>query len=118
VEILAHMGDLMDWGLAMSREKPVFKESVPLPWPREVERFFAAVTAWDAFLATGAALATPTEKIFAGPIADTLTHIGQINLLRRAAGSPVRGESYARAPIAIGQTGFEQPPPAPGSEFD
>lgn len=118
VEVLAHMGDLMDWGLAMSREKPIFHESDPLPWPREIERFFAAVTAWDAYLASGSPLAAPPEKIFQGPIADALNHTGQINMLRRMAGSPVRGENYFRASIASGQTGFNQPPPTPGSEFD
>lgn len=117
-EILAHMGDLMDWGLAMSREKPVWHDSKPLAWDGEVRRFFAAVTAWDEYLASGAPIATPVEKILAGPIADSLQHTGQINLLRRMAGSPVRGESYAKADIRIGRTGLEQPPPNPLYEFD
>jgi hypothetical protein len=118
VEILAHMGDLMDWGLTLSRGQPTFHESVPLPWTQEVDRFFAAVTAWEKYLASEATLAAPAEKIFQGPVADALTHVGQINLLRRMADAPVRGESYNRAPIAIGQTGFDQPPPTPESEFD
>jgi len=117
-QILAHMGDLMDWGLAMSRSKPVFHVSEPLPWAQEVERFFAALRAWDDYVASGEPLAAPPAKIFQGPVADALTHTGQINLLRRMAGGPVRGESYFRAAIAIGQTGAEQPPPTPGSEFD
>ena len=118
VEILAHMGDLMDWGLRMSREKPKWNDAAPQAWEDEVRRFFAAVTAWDAYLATGAPIATPVEKILAGPIADCLNHTGQLNLLRRASGSPVKGESYARADIRIGQTGLEQPPANPEYEFD
>jgi hypothetical protein len=118
VEILAHMGDLMDWGLSMSSAKPLWNTSTPLPWGREVERFFAAVTAWDAWLAKGEPLAAPAGKILQGPIADALTHTGQINLLRRMSGSPVRGESYARATIEIGRTGTEQTPPMPAAEFD
>lgn len=118
VRILAHLGDLMDWGLTMTRDQPAWHDSPPLPWDREVERFFAAVTAWDAQLATGAPLARPMERILQGPIADSLTHVGQINLLRRMAGAPVRGENYARAAIRIGQTGLDQSPPKPGSEFD
>jgi hypothetical protein len=118
VQILAHMGDLMDWGLTISSDKPEFHESEPLPWDREVERFFAAVTRWDEFLGTDAPLAAPAEPIFQGPIADALTHVGQINFARRIAASPVRGESYNRASIAIGQTGRDQPPPDPKFEFD
>jgi len=33
VEILAHMGDLMDWGLSMSRGAPAWNNAPPRPWP-------------------------------------------------------------------------------------
>jgi hypothetical protein len=46
-----------------------------------------------------------------GPIADALTHVGQLTLLRRLAGSPVRGENYLRADIASGRVGPQQEPP-------
>lgn len=118
VEILAHMGDLMDWGLTMTREKAKWNDAVPLPWDDEVKRFFAAVTAWDEYLASGAPIATGVEKILAGPVADALNHTGQLNLLRRMSGSPVRGESYARADIRVGRTGLEQAPADPRYEFD
>ena len=117
-EILAHMGDLMDWGLTMSRGQAVWNDSRPLAWDDEVERFFSSVTSWDEFLATGAPLATPWEKVFQGSLADALTHVGQIAMLRRVAGAPIRGESYNLAPIRIGQTALEQPPATAGSEFD
>jgi hypothetical protein len=118
LEILAHTGDLMDWGLSMSSGKPAWNEAKPKPWDQEVQRFFAAVTAWDRQLAGVAETEAPEERLFQGPIADALMHTGQISLLRRMAGSPVRGESYNLAPIRIGQTGFEQPSPRPDAEFD
>ena len=118
LQILAHMGDLMDWGLAMSRDQGAWNEATPLPWDREVQRFFAALTAWDAHLAKGGPLNTSWERLFQGAIADALTHTGQLAMLRRAMGSPIRGESYNRAHIRVGQTGFEQPPAPEGSEFD
>src|SRR2546426_11302508 len=37
-----------------------------------------------------------------GPIADALTHIGQI-AMRRLAGAPIKGESYFAAEILIGR---------------
>ncbi len=118
VQILAHIGDLLDWGLSMCRGKPAFHESAPLPWDREVERFHAALGAWDEYLASDARLEAPMDRVFQGPIADALTHVGQINLLRRMAGSPVRGESYNRATIEIGRTGADQVPASPQFEFD
>ena len=54
--------------------------------------------------------------MFQGPIADALTHIGQIGMMRRMAGAPVRGENYFKADIAAGRVGAEQS--APRFEFD
>ena len=118
VEILAHMGDLMDWGLSMTRGAPRWSDAPPQPWSAEVQRFFTAVTAWDEHLASGAPIGIEMEKLLAGPLADCLNHTGQLNLLRRVAGAPVRGESYARAPIRTGRTSLEQEPADPRNEFD
>ena len=116
VEILAHVGDLLDWALGMADARQVWHASTPLPWPQEVERFFACLKRLDDRLASGAPLGTPAEKIFQGPIADALTHVGQIAMLRRMAGCPMRGENYFVADIAEGRVGPEQS--APRREFD
>jgi hypothetical protein len=115
-EIVAHLGDLFDWALSMARGQYAWHDSAPLPWHEEVERFFTALTAFDTHLASSAPLGWPAEHLFQGPIADALTHTGQLAMMRRLAGHPVRGESYARADIAVGRTGLEQAPPR--VEFD
>ena len=107
-EILAHIGDLMDWALALCDGKHDWHDSKPLEWPHEVARFFAALEALDRRLASGAALGASAERLFQGPIADALTHVGQIAMLRRMAGSPVKGENYFKAEIAAGRVGAEQ----------
>ena len=106
-EILAHIGDLLDWAAALADGRRDWHNSTPLAWDREVARFFAALEALDRRLA-GAAPACSQEKLFQGPIADALTHVGQIAMLRRMAGCPVRGENYFRAEIAAGRVGAEQ----------
>ena len=116
VEILAHIGDLLDWALALADGRHEWHDSPPLPWERETTRYFAALARLDARLASPAAPGFPAEKLFQGPVADALTHIGQINLLRRMAGEPVRGENYFGAEIAAGRVGPEQAPPR--KEFD
>lgn len=116
VEILAHIGDLLDWALALADGRHEWHDSPPLPWERETARFFAALARLDARLASPAPLGFPAEKLFQGPVADALTHIGQINMLRRMASEPVRGENYFRAEIAAGRVSFEQAPPR--MEFD
>ena len=115
-EILAHMGDLFDWALALADGKHVWHNSAPVPWEREVERFFAGLAAFDRRLASGQPLGFSAEKLFQGPVADALTHTGQIGMLRRMAGAPVRGENYFRAKIEMGSVGAQQE--APVVEFD
>jgi hypothetical protein len=110
-EILAHIGDLLDWGLAMAKGQPAWKDSKPLAWDREVDRFFAALAAFEKYLASDQPLGSPVEKLFQGPIADALTHTGQMALLRRVFGQPVRAENYFKADIAAGRVGREQSKP-------
>ena len=114
-EILAHVGDLFDWALSLVRGAQAWHTSTPLDWPDEVSRFFGAVQALDDALASDAPLATSPEKLLQGPIADALTHIGQIAMLRRLAGAPIKGENYFVADIVAGRVGPEQR--APRREF-
>ena len=116
LEILAHIGDLFDWALHLSEGKSIWKNDAPLSWDEEVARFFKGLTALDERLASDAPLGSSVEKLFQGPIADALTHVGQINLLRRMAGAPVKGENYFRADIVAGRVGVDQS--APRVEFD
>ena len=89
LEILAHIGDLLDWGLSQVQGQEAWPRHTPASWDAEVERFFASLKALDDALASDMPLGAPAERILAGPIADALTHTGQINMLRRLAGSPV-----------------------------
>jgi hypothetical protein len=116
VQILAHIGDLLDWALSLAVGTQAWHNSTPLPWDQEVERFFAALKGFDDYLAGAETVHESPEKLFQGPVADALTHVGQIAMLRRMAGAPVRGENYHRADIAAGRVGREQA--APKREFE
>lgn len=102
-EILAHIGDLIEGSLYLMKGEFVRLQSPPQLWAEDVKRFFAAVEEFDSFLASDAPLAQPIEKIVQGPIADALTHVGQIVMLRRLAGKPIRSESYFAAEITAGE---------------
>ncbi len=115
-EILAHMGDLLDWALSMANGRQEWHDSPALSWDEGSARFFAALEALDARLASPDPPAVSPEKLFQGPIADALTHTGQIAMLRRLAGCPFRGENYFVAAITAGRVGADQP--APRREFD
>jgi hypothetical protein len=111
VQILAHVGDLLDWSLSMARGERKYVESQTLPWDEEVGRFFSALRRFDDYLASTDAVHVPVEKLFQGPIADALTHVGQIAMLRRMAGVPISGENYFVADMAVGRVGSEQAVP-------
>jgi hypothetical protein len=116
LQILAHVGDLFDWALSIARGKQVWRESQVLPWNAEVARFHDSLKQFDEYLASPEPLSETPEKLFQGPIADALNHIGQLTMLRRLAGAPIKGENYHKADIRAGRVGSEQP--APRREFD
>jgi hypothetical protein len=116
LKILAHIGDLYDWALTQAQGAEVWRDSTPLEWDREVERFFAALVRFDAYLASDAPLAATAGKLFQGAIADSLTHIGQIAILRRMSGARMKSENYSKADIVAGRVGSEQT--TPKREFD
>ena len=114
-EVLAHLGDLLDWTVVLAEGEHVWRDSPAVAWEAGSARFFDGLGRIDARLAASP-LRCPAEKLFQGPIADAFTHVGQIAMLRRLAGAPVRGENYFKAPIAAGRVGPE--PLEPGLEFD
>ena len=107
-EILAHIGDLLDWAVGLAKGEQVWRDSTPLPWEQQVARFYAALQQFDACLASETPLGFPAERLFQGPIADALTHVGQLTILRRIAGAPIKGENYFKAEIVTGRVGPEQ----------
>jgi len=110
-QILAHMGDLCDWALSIAKGQQAWKNSKPQPWEKEVERFFATLKSFDDFLASAAPIQAPASNLFQGPVADALTHVGQIAMLRRLAGAPLKGENFYKAEITAGRVGTDQAKP-------
>lgn len=118
LEIVAHMGDLLDWSLTLMSGGSKWTSATPQNWQPECVRFFAALKKFDDALASGQPIQLELARIFQGPVSDALTHTGQLTMLRRLHGAPMKGESYTRADIVIGRVGFEQTPADPKFEFD
>jgi hypothetical protein len=116
VQIVAHLGDLMTWAVYMVNGEYRWKAEGGGDWDTEVRRFFDRLAELDRRLVSDASLGHSAEMLIQGPIADALTHVGQLSMLRGVAGAPVRPESYARAEIVAGRVGMEQAPPE--REFD
>ena len=114
-QILAHLGDLIDWALSMAKGKQEWHDSPVLSWDEGAKRFFVTLQSFDDYLASDAPLHASAERLFQGPVADALTHVGQIAMLRGIAGSSIRAENYFKADIVTGRVGAEQT--APQREF-
>jgi hypothetical protein len=111
VRILAHMGDLFAWGLALADGEHRWSETQSDDWDAQVARFHAGLEAVDVRLASPEPLGREADRLLQGPFADALTHVGQIAMLRRLAGSPVKGENYFKAEVTVGRLGPDQPEP-------
>jgi len=116
LQILAHLGDLLEWGVSLAEGNQKWNVATPASWDAEASRFFSALTRLDEYLATDRPLGCKPEKLLQGPVADALTHVGQVMMLRRLANAPVRSENYAIAEIVLGRVTAEQA--APRFEFD
>ena len=110
LQILAHIGDLLDWALSMAKGAETWNNATPQAWVQEIERFHTALARFDDFLASDEELACTCERLFQGAIADSLTHVGQLTILRRLANAPIRGENYSAAQIEAGRVGAGQAP--------
>jgi len=115
-QILAHIGDLLAWALSIAKGAEAWHNAEPRRWNEEVERFHTALASFDEFLASDVELSSTCERLFQGPIADALTHVGQLTMLRRIAGAPIRGENYSNAKIEAGRVAAQQAPAV--REFD
>jgi hypothetical protein len=105
------MGDLFDWALSIANGQQTWHNATPLPWDQEVERFYAALSAFDARVASEEPLHESAERLFQGPVADAINHVGQLAMLRRMAGCSAGGENYYVAEITVGRVTPDQAAP-------
>jgi len=116
IEILDHINDLIDSAFTASTGKHKSTKAYANNWYRVVSRFYNSIREFDNYLAANNKIACSVERLLQGPIADVLTHIGQLAMLRRLAGKTIKGEDYFDADISIGRVGPEQI--MPKREFD
>lgn len=111
-EIVRHMASVL--GYARTLFVGGVYRADPLPdLDAEVERFHAIIGDLAAHLRAGTPLREVTvEQLLQGPFADAMTHVGQLAMLRRLAGSPVASENFLLATIDADHLGPDQPEPA------
>ncbi len=108
---MAHLSDLFDWALSMANGNPAWRDAGPQSWDEDVKRFYDSLAAFDARLASDQPLHVPIDRLLQGPVADALTHVGQLAMMRRLNGSPISSENYFIADVVTGRVGPDQTAP-------
>jgi hypothetical protein len=72
----------------------------------EIERFNTGLSEFDNILAETHLESEFSKRLLQGPLADILTHIGQLSMMSRLNGYPIDGENFAKAPITIGKLSY------------
>lgn len=116
--IVNHLADLMAWTKTMINGEPKWTNGEVVDWKTDCARFFDNLKAVDDLLASDVTIAFDFTLMFQAPVADALTHVGQLAMLRRLSGNKMKSEVYLRADIQIGRVGPDQTPIDPRYEFD
>lgn len=107
--LLAHLADVMQWSALLVRGAGRPRRTSDEVWGAAADRFYRGLAELDAALADGASPALDVDALVHGPLADALTHVGQLLLLRRLAGAPAAPQRYLTADVRTGVVGPEQP---------
>ncbi|MCP4685941.1 MAG: hypothetical protein GY867_10930 [bacterium] len=116
--VVCHMANLMAWMQTMIQGQPKWVEAPMTDWTAACSRFFDNLKKVDDLLASDIGIAFDLKLMFQAPVADALTHVGQLAMLRRLSGSKMKSEVYLKADIQIGRVGPDQTPIDPEFEFD
>ena len=106
-QLVRHMSGVLNYALARVHE-PRAPLADRTSYEKEVERFFALLREFAEHLQELELGDAAAERLLQGPLADVMTHIGQLALLRRLSGSPVPPENFYRAAVDAGRLGLDQ----------
>lgn len=115
-DIVHHVNGVLGYGRKMLDEGEIpggYWHEVPdLDWPGLVALVHATLEEIDDLLASEREFpGERLERLLQGPLSDSMTHVGQLAMLRRIAGSPIPAENFFAADIRAGRVGEDQPPP-------
>lgn len=102
IRLLHHITGATAW--AVSHFAGEFENPKEVEWSEAIAQLESQLTELDQILIDQTAPKTLTlAQILQGPILDAMTHVGQLALYRRLAGSPIPGENFTKADIAPGK---------------
>ena len=111
-ELVWHMTGVVGYARTMLRGGTFAPPRLD-PFAAEVARFHDTLALLrDDFADPSLAARISDAQFLQGPLADAMTHAGQLAMLRRLAGSPVASENFIFARVDAANVGEAQPEPA------
>lgn len=102
-EIVHHIYHVLWWTRIFVQEKRFIKEKPEkLSFNLEIERVNREFEMLDNLFSETALDMNFSKRLLQGPLSDVLTHIGQLSMLSRLNGHPVKGEDFSSAAISTG----------------
>jgi hypothetical protein len=116
-ELVWHMTGVIGYARTMFTGDRFTPDRMPT-FAAEVHRFHHTLAALRAdFADEGLQARISDEQFLQGPLADAMTHAGQLAMLRRMAGSPVASENFIFASIDGENVSADQAEPAAPDEW-
>ena len=112
-QLVRHMSDVLGYARMTFSEGQWRAHTLPT-FAEEIARFHEQLEMLGQAIAGEEFLKFTPDQLLQGPIADTMTHVGQLAMLRRLSGSPIPPENFIVADIETGNVGADQAPPTSG----
>ncbi|MDE2926294.1 MAG: hypothetical protein OXT71_07850 [Acidobacteriota bacterium] len=111
VELVRHMTSVLGYARTFFEGGRYWPDPLP-DLDSEVDRFHSMLEDLARHLVAGTELnGTTEERLLQGPFSDAMTHAGQLAMLRRLSGAPVRPENFVVAAVDPDNLGPDQPEP-------
>lgn len=119
VEILRHMTSVLGYArtFKVGGSYPIKPEALA-SFAAEQARFHEMIESIQGELDEAGGLGSlSAEQLIQGPLADLMSHVGQLAMLRRLQGAPVAPENFIFAEVDARRLGVNQPLPARPDEI-
>lgn len=108
-EIIHHIYHVLWWTRVFVQEERFINEKPEkLSFALEIKRVNSELAVLDKVFSETALGMDFSKRLLQGPLSDVLTHIGQLSMLSRLNGHPIKGEDFSSAEISTGVLDYFQ----------
>ncbi len=100
LELLGHMNGVLEFAISSLKNQP--RRNIPeQSWQEQITLYYEKLKELNQLMQENSFDTDTLERILQGPLADAMTHIGQLAMMRRLANSAIAGENYFAADMSL-----------------